>query len=269
MWDAPMVLTSALLLGLVAMLVMVRRRFSLRSRLVGGVLLLAAVMCSGTGLVAAVTVGCFVLLRVGVRSAVVVGAPAVIAFSVWFFTIGRDGRVNVSGSRVTDIPVFVWKGLTGSLGSLVGIPGTGALLLLALVAVLLWPFLEAIALRQLALAGIDRGRHPALPVGVRQPGRRHRIAARVGRYEYLVLVLLAASIALALETAARARRTRAASRQGCGPPCRWSACSCSSRPPCRAPRKSAGRRTSERRTRRSTAPGSTARSWPPTPVRSS
>ena len=33
MWDAPMVLTSGLLLGLVAMLVMVRRRFSLRSRL--------------------------------------------------------------------------------------------------------------------------------------------------------------------------------------------------------------------------------------------
>ena len=199
MWDAPMVLTSGLLLGLVAMLVMVRRRFSLRSRLLGGVLLLAAVMCSGTGLVAAVTVGCFVLLRVGVRSAVVVGAPAVIAFSVWFFTIGRDGRVNVSGSRVTDIPAFVWQGLTGSLGSLVGIPGTGALLLLTLVAVLLWPFLEAVALRQLALAGMV-GAVTQLSLSAFASLVGGTASARVGRYEYLVLVLLAASIALALET---------------------------------------------------------------------
>src|SRR5262249_10340770 len=122
MWDAPMVLTSGLLLGLVAMLVMVRRQFSLVSRLVGAVLLLAAVMCSGTGLVAAVTGGCVVLLRVGLRSALVVAAPAGLAFTVWFFTIGQDGRVNVSGSRIPEIPAYVWKGLTGSLGSLLGIP---------------------------------------------------------------------------------------------------------------------------------------------------
>src|SRR4051794_3867092 len=199
MWDAPMVLTSALVLGLVAMLVMVRRHFSLGSRILGGVLLLAAVMCSGTGLVAAVTVGCFVLLRVGLRSALIVGAPAVIAFSVWFFTVGRDGRVDVSSSRIPEIPAFVWKGLTGSLGSLVGIPGTGALLLLVLVGVLLWPVIEAVALRQLALAGLlGAGTQLVLSSFASLVGGTS--AARVGRYEYLVLVLLAASVALALET---------------------------------------------------------------------
>ena len=55
------------------------------------------------------------------------------AFSVWFFTIGRDGRVSMSASRIPEIPAFVWQGLTGSLGSLFGIPGAGAVLLVALV----------------------------------------------------------------------------------------------------------------------------------------
>ena len=199
MADAPMVLTAGLLLGLVAMLVMVRQRFSLRSRLIGGVLLLAAVMCSGTGLVAAVTVGVFLLLRIGVRAALVVGAPAVVAFSVWFFTIGRDGRVNVTGDRITEIPKFVWQGLTGSLGSLLGIPGTGAILLLALIVALVWPVIEAVALRQLALAGLV-GAVTQLSLSSFASLVGGTAAARVGRYEYLVLVLLAAGIALGLET---------------------------------------------------------------------
>jgi hypothetical protein len=199
MWDAPMVLTSGLLLGLLAMLVMVRQRFSLRSRLLGSVLLVAAVMCSGTGLVAAVTVGSFVLLRVGLRAAVIVGAPAVIAFSVWFFTIGRDGRVSMSASRIPEIPAYLWQGLTGSLGSMFGIPTAGAFLLVALVVAVLWPVVDAVALRQLALAGL-LGACTQLVLSSFASLISGTAAARVGRYEYLVLVLLAASIALGLET---------------------------------------------------------------------
>lgn len=199
LWDAPMVLTSGLLLGMVALLVMVRRRFSWPSRLVGAMLLVAAVMCSGTGLVATVTVGCFVLLRAGLRAALMVGAPAVIAFSVWFFTMGRDGRVSVSGSRIQDLPVFVWHGVTGSLGSLLGIPGTGVVLLATLLVVLVWPVIEAGALRQLALAGMV-GAVTQLGLSSFATLTAGPDSARVGRYEYLVLVLLAAALTLGLET---------------------------------------------------------------------
>ena len=198
MWDAPVVLTSSLLLGLVAALVMVRRRFSGRSRVVAAVLLLAAVMCSGTGLAAAVTVGLFALFRAGLKAAALVSGPSVLAFSVWFFTIGRDGRVHLSADTVPHIPAFVWSGLTGSLGSLLGIPGTGVLILLALVVMLCWPNVQSVALRQLAVAGFVGGlaqlvlsSFASLVVG---DG-----AARVGRYEYLVWVLMVASVALAVE----------------------------------------------------------------------
>jgi hypothetical protein len=198
MWDAPMVLTSSLLLGLVAALVMVRRRFSVHSRVVAAVLLLAAVMCSGTGLAAAVTLGLFAFFRAGLKAAVLVSGPAVLAFTVWFFTIGRDGRVHLSGGTVPHIPGFVWSGITGSLGSALGIPGTGVLLLLTLVVVLCWPNVRSVALRQLAVAGFVGGlaqlvlsSFASLAVG---DG-----AARVGRYEYLVWVLMAASVALAVE----------------------------------------------------------------------
>jgi hypothetical protein len=202
MWDAPMVLTSSLLLGLVAALVMVRHRFSLRSRVVAAVLLLAAVMCSGTGLAAAVTIGLFAFFRSGLRAAVLVSGPAVLAFSVWFFSIGRDGRVQLTGGTVPHIPGFVWSGLTGSLGSVLGIPGSGVLVLLALVVVLCWPNVRSVALRQLAVAGFVGGlaqlvlsSFASLVVG---DG-----AARVGRYEYLVWVLMAASVALAIDVAAQ------------------------------------------------------------------
>jgi hypothetical protein len=203
MWDAPMVLTSGLLLGLIAALVLVRSGFSGRSQVIAAALMLAAVMCSGTGLVAAVTVACFALFRCGVRGAVVVGGPAVAAFSIWFFTIGQDGRVHFSARDIPEIPGFVWSGLTGSLGSVLGIPVTGWLLLLALVGLVFLADVRSSALRQLAVAGVlgaitqlVLSSFASLVVGDQ--------AARVGRYQYLVLVLLAASVALALEAAARA-----------------------------------------------------------------
>jgi hypothetical protein len=207
MWDAPMVLTSGLLIGLVGALVLVRSGFSRRSLVIAGVLLLAAVMCSGTGLVAAVTVGFFALLRAGLRGALVVGAPAVLAFSVWFFTIGRDGRVHLSARTIPEIPGFVWSGLTGSVGSVLGVPVTGWILLLVMVALVALAGVRAVAMRQLAVAGIlgaitqlGLSSFASLVVG--------DAAARVGRYEYLVLVLLAPAVALGLEATVRAVHTR-------------------------------------------------------------
>jgi hypothetical protein len=203
MWDAPMVLTSGLLLGLVAALVLVRSEASLPGQIIAAVLLLAAVMCSGTGLVAAVTVGCLAFFRAGVRAALVVAAPAVATFSVWFFTIGQDGRVSLEGRRIPEIPGFVWSGLTGAVGSVLGVPVAGLLLLLALVATVALAGVRSPALRQLAVAGIV-GAVTQLALSSFASLVVSNQAALVGRYQYLVLVLLAAAVALALEAATRA-----------------------------------------------------------------
>jgi hypothetical protein len=207
MWDAPMVLTSGLLLGLVAALGLVRSHMSTRGQVAAALLLLAAVMCSGTGLVAAVTVGCFTFLRAGLRATLLVAGPAVVAFSLWFFTIGQDGRVSFEARRIPEIPGFVWSGLTGAVGSVLGVPVTGWLLLLALVAMVALADVRVPALRQLAVAGLVGAvtqlvlsSFASLVVGNQ--------AARVGRYQYLVLVLLAAAVAVAVEAAARAARAQ-------------------------------------------------------------
>jgi hypothetical protein len=202
MWDAPMVLTAGLLLGLVAALVLVHTDSSGRGQVVAAVLLLAAVMCSGSGLVSAVTVGCFVLFRAGPRAALVVAAPAVAAFSVWFFTIGRDGRVSLGARRIPEIPGFVWSGLTGAVGSVLGVPITGWLLLLALVAMVALADVRSPALRQLAVAGIV-GAVTQLVLSSFASLVIGNQAARVGRYQYLVLVLLAPAMAIAIEAVAR------------------------------------------------------------------
>jgi hypothetical protein len=203
MWDAPMVLTSGLLLGLVAALVLVRSRSSFGGQVVAAVLLLAAVMCSGTGLVAAVMVGCFAFFRAGLRAVLLVAAPAIVAFSVWFFTIGQDGRVSLESRRIPEIPGFVWSGLTGAVGSVLGVPVTGWLLLLALVAMVALADVRSPALRQLAVAGIA-GAVTQLVLSSFASLVIGNEAARVGRYQYLVLVLLAAAIALSVEAVARA-----------------------------------------------------------------
>jgi hypothetical protein len=207
MWDAPLVLTSGLLLGLVAALVLVRSEFSLRSQLIAALLLLLAVMCSGTGLVAATTVGCFAYLRGGTRATLVVSGPATAAFTVWFYTIGRDGRVHVDGHTIPEVPGFVWSGLTGSLGSVLGVPVTGWILVLALAGAVALAEVRTVALRQLAVAGI-LGAVTQLTLSSFASLLVSDQAARVSRYEYLVLVLLAAPIALGLEAAARAVRNQ-------------------------------------------------------------
>lgn len=207
MWDAPMVLTSGLLLGLIAALVLVRSDFSTRSQVVAAVLLLGAVMCSGTGLVAATTVGCFAFLRAGVRGTLIVSGPATLAFTVWFYTIGRDGRVHFSPRSIPEVPGYVWSGLTGSLGSVVGVPVTGWILLLLLAGAVALAEVRTEALRQLAVAGIA-GAVTQLTLSSFASLLVSDQAARVSRYQYIVLVLLAASIALALEAAARAAGAR-------------------------------------------------------------
>lgn len=207
MWDAPMVLTSGLLLGLVAALALARSQASTLAQVVAALLLVVAVMCSGTGLVAAVTVGCFAFFRAGLRVALLVTGPAIATFTVWFFTIGQDGRVSFEARRVPEIPGFVWSGLTGSVGSVLGVPVTGWLLLLALVAMVALADVRSPALRQLAVAGLAGAitqlvlsSFASLVVG--------NEAARVGRYQYLVLVLLAASMALAAEAVVHAARAQ-------------------------------------------------------------
>ncbi len=212
MTDAPMVLTSSLLLGLVAALVLARTAFSGRGVAIAGVLLLAGVMCSGAGLVSAVTVACFVLLRKGLPAAALVSAPGLTAFVVWFLTVGHDDRVSLSWRGIPKVPAFVWSGMTGSSGAVLGIPGTGAVVFLALAAVVLWSRGGSPALRQLAVAGLV-GALAQLTLASLASVVAGSQAARVGRYEYIVLVLLTPALAMTWEASERGLRLGLASQR--------------------------------------------------------
>ena len=70
-----------------------------------------------------------------------------------FFDLGYDASVHFSSPTVPRSR-FVWSGLTGSVGSVLGVPATGWILLLVLVAVVALAGVRTVALRQLAVAGI-------------------------------------------------------------------------------------------------------------------
>ncbi len=104
MVEAPVALTSSVLLGAVAMLVLVRRDLDGRACLVAGLLLLVAVTISLGGVVAAVWVGVFALSRGFVPLLRVVAVPAV-AFLVWYAVWGRGStRILLSREEVLQVP---------------------------------------------------------------------------------------------------------------------------------------------------------------------
>jgi hypothetical protein len=106
-----------------------------------GALLLAAaaLMCSGVGVVMVVVAGATALLRrrwaVG---AAVVGIPAAV-YLAWLVAT-RHQQVSpgtATPSQLLQVPDFVWTGLTGALETATGMTGAGAVLLLAMAALLL------------------------------------------------------------------------------------------------------------------------------------
>lgn len=203
LWDFQIGFVGAVFFGLLALRLYDRHeQFGWRIWVVW-VPLLLALMCSGVALAMLGTVCVYAVLRHGfVRGAVLSSAP-VAAYAAWYVGWGR----LISPPAVSNpldylrVPQYVWIGLTSTWQRSFGIPDSGAVILVVLVAAALlarsaptklrnlaWAGLAG-ALMQLVLSGLSR-----ISFGVEQ--------ARAPRYVYLVAVLMAPALALLLQLVA-------------------------------------------------------------------
>jgi len=197
---------APLALGFGALLVMPAQGPLGRRDLGVAALLLVGVMCSGVGVTMCIVVGIAALLRRGWRVAAGILAVPAAVYLVWYVTEGTSGQRNTVAlsTAFADLPDFVWRGLTGALSGLTRVSGTGAVVLVLLVAWLgwrarptrePWPLVVATAIG--ALASI-------MLTGLRRAG----VDPEASRYADVVVTLLLPSLALATQDVARLARRR-------------------------------------------------------------
>ncbi|MBS2938212.1 hypothetical protein KDN32_10695 [Nocardioides sp. J2M5] len=196
--EAPVALTSSILLGAVAMLVLVRRDADRRGSLAAGVLLLVAVTISLGGVVAAVWVGVFALSRGFVAMLRVVAVPAV-AFLGWYAVWGRGStRILLSREDVLQVPESAAALLVAPFDNVSGGWGAGPVLMLGVVVAIVVSARRHPLLVQAAVAGVVGAVFHAVvsaiaqvPYGIEQ--------VTTSRYRYVVLALLLPGLAVLLD----------------------------------------------------------------------
>lgn len=196
--EAPVALTSSMLLGAVSILVLVRRDHDPRSTLVAAVLLLVGVTISLGGVVAAVWVGVFALSKGVWHMLRVVALPAA-AFLGWYAVWGRgSARILLSREEVLQIPESAATLLVAPFDNVTGGWGGGAVLVVAVVVTIALRSQARPHLAQAAIAGIAGAIFHAvvsavaqLPYGIDQ--------VTTSRYRYVVLLLLLPGLALLLD----------------------------------------------------------------------
>ena len=204
--DAPVALTSALALGLGALYVVLGG--DTRRREIGAmVLLLVALGCSVTSVIAIAIVAIALVGMKRGRSAVLVAGVPTAGFLVWFAVSGRTGgRGSFGFDLLLGIPSAVWQAFTVPLADVSGIAGAGVVLtLLVVVATLLSPLTSA-AQRSVALAGMVGAVLQLTLSSVANTGTFGTVlgeALTVGRYRYIVLVCLLPAVAVTLQWGAR------------------------------------------------------------------
>lgn len=196
--EAPVALTSSMLLGAISVLLLVRRDHDVRSTLVASILLLVGVTISLGGVVAAVWVGVFALSR-GFWHMVRVVGPSAVAFVGWYAVWGRGStRILLSREEALQVPESAATLLTAPFDNVTGGWGAGPALVLAAVLVIALRGRQRPDLVQVAVAGVAAAVFHAvvsaiaqLPYGIEQ--------VTTSRYRYVVLLLLLPALALVLD----------------------------------------------------------------------
>jgi hypothetical protein len=210
--EAPVALTSSLLLGAVALLVLLRGDHDRNSVVVAGLLLLISVTVSLGGVVASVWVGVFALSRGVLHMVRVVALPA-IAFLGWYATWGRGStRILLSREEALQVPESAATLLAAPFDNVTGGWGAGPVLVLAVLGALAVHGRERPLLATATLAGLGAAIFHAvvsaiaqLPYGIDQ--------VTTSRYRYVVLVLLLPGLALLLDAFLTAVAARTSTSQ--------------------------------------------------------
>lgn len=199
LWDAAMNQTGAVLFGLAALLCLERWGPGRLGLGLAWLCLTVALMFSGTGLTMVVLVVLFVLLDRGPRAGALVALPPIVLFGYWYASIGfRGAGSGLDGvAQYLQVPAYVWRGLSDAIEKATVLPGSGALLLVALLAAPFLPSRAPLRLRRLATAGVAAGLLQLTMIAVTRSGLGFEYAGS-GRYAYLTLVFLAPAAAVLL-----------------------------------------------------------------------
>lgn len=204
--DAPVALTSTVLVAYLCVLLAGRRSWGRRSLAVVGLLLVSALMVSNAAITAVLFVGLVLLSRRGwLAAAILVGAPAAV-YGAWFLTLGRDAeRGRFTSSDLLVVPERALSLLVAPFDSLAP-GGLGATLLVVVVAGAFLAPRTSSELRAVATAGMVAAlaQSSLCVVANVQLGAE---AVLVGRYQYVVLAYLTPAVVVtlswAVEVAAR------------------------------------------------------------------
>lgn len=158
----------------------------------------AAVMCSGIGLVMVVVTALATGLRRGWQCALAVVMPALLAFAAWYFAYGRHSGVhNYAAPTVGGSLAFLWVGLTATAETTSGLKYLGPLLVIAALGWAAWRIARRQPGSAVALACVSGtvALFALISVGRMQYGID---SARQGRYVYIAAALMLPAAGLAL-----------------------------------------------------------------------
>ncbi|HXW35068.1 MAG TPA: hypothetical protein VEJ87_10860 [Acidimicrobiales bacterium] len=167
---------------------------------------------SGIGVPMLVGICIVVLVRRGIRFTLIAASVPVVIYAAWYLSYGHKGVSHVDQVTVTKlvhIPSYVWSGMTNALRETSGVPGAGAVLVIALLAYAIWkirtgggPTLPAYAtltagIFALAFISLARGQFGATQ-------------AATPRYVYIEAMLFTPMAALGAQEVMRRWRTAGA-----------------------------------------------------------
>ncbi len=163
-----------------------------RSEVLASVALLAGLMCSTIGVAMVVGAAVLAFARLPRRRALWVIGPPAAAYLLWFAGVGHLGIAAHSDqfplATFTNIPNYVWSGLSWALGQTFNLDSAGAAIVVGITVWVIWNMstlwrehpallgLFAAALSFYALAGLGRDTSVVTP--------------EVSRYVYVAMVLL-------------------------------------------------------------------------------
>ncbi|WP_374455195.1 hypothetical protein [Nocardioides sp.] len=195
--DAPVALTSTVLVAFTCALLVGRRSWGRRSFVVVVLLLVAALMISNAAITAVLFVGLVLLARRGWGPAAILVLVPALVYAVWFLALGRDAeRGRFTGGDLLVVPERAISLLVAPFDSVVP-GGLGGALLLLVVA---GPFLSSRVspeLRAVAWAGMVAALAQSVLCVVANV-QLGPDAVLVGRYQYVVLAYLTPALVVTL-----------------------------------------------------------------------
>ena len=219
-WAFQIGFVGSLAFGLGAILLVDRPDPSPAQCALGSAAALAGLMCSTVGDAMLVALAVVLFARGPGRRALAVLALPATSYALWWAFVGHLGLTlpgdHVRGSTLTDLPGYVWTGLSTALGRSFNLDAAGAALLVALGAWALW-HMRALREGRPALIGLSAAAlvfYIVVALGRDSAGDAGSTAPR---YIYIGMALLLPAIACALGSLASGATSVVAQRAAPAP----------------------------------------------------